>query len=278
MSRTVSVVGLLVLLHQQPLHAQAGAAFAGFLNTWGVAVPSAVYAGGSWQRVVDADDFAARYRGLSRSLARESRDLWSLRLKSGAYQTIGAGPVILFHDTYFLEWGLLTDFADPVLRPTNRRPLAIGALVSSPHELVSVEELDVSSPIYADIASTLSASIADWSTGPGFEIAAAYLVRGSGSSRDWTYFRAERWAGGGAGCDTVEVVRGWIRAPGQAAELHLEERVESDCDRKGEEFLEPVSLLEIDNRVFVIAEAQGWEANVVDIVELSGKGPTRPLR
>ena len=39
-----------------------------------------------------------------------------------------------------------------------------------------------------------------------------------------------------------------------------------------------VGLLEIDNRVFVIAEAQGWEANVVDIVELSGNGPTRPLR
>ena len=196
-------------------------------------------------------------------------------------QTIEAGTVVLFHDTYFLEWGLLTNFSEPTIRPINRRPYAAGTLVSSPHHLVAVEEIVVSGGTYSDLVSSLRGSIPDWDAAPGFEIAKAYWISDSPSPGGWAYFRAERWTDGDArdpNCRAVEVISGWVRAPGAAAEPHLDPRVTSDCDRKGEQFLKPLGVLELDERFFVIGELSGWGSNVVDVVELSPIGPVRSLR
>ena len=281
MIRAMSIVGLLVALTGPPLHGQADAVFAGFLNAWGVAVPGAVYSGGSWQRVTDADDFAERYWALNRTLSMESRDLWSVLLDSGEVQTIEAGTVVLFHDTYFLAWGLLTNVPAATIRPTNRRPYAVGPLVSAPHHLTAVEELVATDGHYSDVLAALQGSIPDWDAAPGFEIRDAYWISDSSSPGGWAYFLAERWTDGDPrdpNCRAVEVISGWVRAPAGAAEWHLEPRVTSDCDRKGDEFLHPLAVVELDERLFVVAQLNGWESNVVEVVELSLTGPVRWLR
>lgn len=264
MLRSLPLASLLVTWFSGTLSGQQEPILAGWLNSWGVIVPLVTYAEGSWERIEDPETFTRR----NRALDPERRDQWTLHLSEEGDRVIQGGPLVRFDDTYFLEWGLLTNF--PVVSvDASRRPFAIGPVVSAPWAITGVQEVSSAFPIYGSAVESLKRSIADWDVSSGFVVSKAWWIALEGQRTDWVHVTAERWVGADPSCRNVEVVSGWVRVAGSTASLESFERGTFDCDRKGELFMTPLGVLTLGSRSFLMAEIAGWESREMDILELS---------
>lgn len=274
MMRWVILAAFWVAYSNQPATGQEPPVFVGLLNSWGIALPTAGYGGGSWQSLDDASTFDEMYR-----LGRRNNHMWTLRLGRGwgEHRHIQSGRLVEFSEDAHPRWGLLTDFAAISVNP-NRSPTTIGPIVSSPYEFIGLRELTLPEPMLTDVIEALQATIDDWAAENGFNVTAAYHIGAQELTDEWVYFRAERWEIDGGTCPEVTIVSGWVQAPSTTATFSELTRIRSDCDRKMDDVFRPLALLELNDRHFVVGELAEWEAVDVDIVELTNAGAIPQLR
>lgn len=224
----------------------------------------------------------------------DPRDLWWIDTwyffgRDGSTAELRVGATVEIPEDWYDTWGQMTDLSPRDFEPGAYPVKRVGIALSHPRELIGFERMEEADglrerlaeslrPVFDRLEAAEAARIPAEldAVGPAeIESIDAAALAATGDSI--FYVSAERRYSkpDHPSCFGSSLLYTWVLGRGKKLELLDPRFFVTDCDYREVRWLDPLGVLEVGGRTFVLVEEYGWEQTERYVLELTAAGLRR---